>query len=63
VAYQFAMPPALSADAVGIKQILGFVLLVSDATYKIYGFPNDPPVTKMVLLIFFVLSCEKACEE
>jgi hypothetical protein len=32
-AYQLAMLWALSADAVGTKQILGFGLLVSDARY------------------------------
>lgn len=31
IAVQFAMPLALSADAVGTKQILGLGLLVSEA--------------------------------
>jgi hypothetical protein len=63
LAYQFAIPFALSAEAVGTKHIFGLVLFVSDATYKIYGLPKEPPVTKIVLLMFFVESCPIAVEE
>ena len=38
----------LSAEAVGTKQIFGFVFLVSAATYCIYGLPKEPPVTKTI---------------
>ena len=58
--YQNAIKYGLSADAVGTKQILGFCLPVSAATYlmNVVLSMDMLPDTQIILSVFlFVVSC------